>query len=254
MNILVLIKQVPDTEASIRINGNKIDESSIKWIISPNDEVALEEGIRIKEKNGGTVTVISVGPERVVVSLRTAFAMGADNAIHIKADEYDMLDSYAIASSVAKATENDKFDIIFTGRQAIDSDNGQVPLILGELKNCGSIIWAKKVEATETEVKVNCEVEGGEAIYNASYPVIITAQVGLNEPRYPSLKGIMAAKKKPVETKNIADLGIKFNEGIEIIGYELPPQRPVGKIIESESTELKVKELIKSLHEELKVI
>jgi electron transfer flavoprotein beta subunit len=253
MNILVLLKQVPDTETHIKISGGKIDESSVKWIISPYDEIALEEAIRIREKNGGKVTVISTGPDRVVSSLRTAYAMGADEAIHIKVDNYQMLDSESTAEAIIKATEGEKFEIILCGRQGIDSDNGQVPLIYATRKNLPVIIWAKKIETSESSVKVTCEGDGGEAVYEASYPIVITAQMGMNEPRYPSLKGIMASKKKAVITRNISELGIDYDK-LEILGFEHPPERPAGRIIDGASPADKAVALAKALHEEIKVI
>ena len=253
MNILVLLKQVPDTETSIKISGGKIDESSIKWIISPYDEIALEEAIRVREKNGGKVTVISVGPERVSASLRTAYAMGADDAIHVKTNAYQMLDSTTTAEALLKATADQKYEIILCGRQAIDSDNGQVPLILATRKNIPAIIWARKLETSDTGVRVTCEGDGGEAVYQASYPVVITAQMGMNEPRYPSLKGIMASKKKPINTKTLEELGIQYDK-LEIISFELPPARPSGKIIDGDSPADKAQKLVKALHEEIKVI
>ena len=253
MNILVLLKQVPDTETHIKISGGKIDESSVKWIISPYDEIALEEAIRVREKNGGKVTVISVGPERVSASLRTAYAMGADDAIHIKCDDYQMLDSATTAAALIKATADQNFEIILCGRQGIDSDNGQVPLIYATKKNIPAIIWARKLETLETGVRVTCEGDGGEAIYQCSYPVVITTQMGMNEPRYPSLKGIMASKKKPIVTKNLSELGISFDK-LEILGYEMPPARPAGSIIEGATPAEKAQKLVKALHEEIKVI
>lgn len=253
MNILVLLKQVPDTETHIKISGGKIDESSIKWIISPYDEIALEEAIRVREKNQGKVTVISVGPERVAASLRTAYAMGADDAIHIKADDYQMLDAATIAEALIKATADQKFELILSGRQGIDSDNGQVPLIYATKKGIPAIIWARKLETSETGVSVTCEGDGGEAVYKSSYPVVITVQMGMNEPRYPSLKGIMASKKKPIITKNLSELGLNFDK-LEIIGYEMPPARPSGRIIEGATPEDKALQLVKALHEEIKII
>jgi len=254
MNILVLIKQVPDTETSIRISGGKVDEASIKWIISPYDEIALEEAIRTREKKGGKVTVISVGPDRVVSSLRTAYAMGADDAIHIKADQFNMLDGKAIASAIIKATESEQWDLILAGRQGIDSDNGVVPLIIATAKKMPAIIWARKIDVADSSVKAVCEIEGGEATYEANLPAIITVQMGLNEPRYPSLKGIMASKKKPVQTINIGDLGVNFEDSIEVLGYEAPPARPEGRIIEGADGAAKAVALVKALHEELKLI
>ncbi|MDH4198990.1 MAG: electron transfer flavoprotein subunit beta/FixA family protein [Spirochaetia bacterium] len=253
MNTLVLLKQVPDTETHIKISDGKINESSVKWIISPYDEIALEEAIRIREKSGGKVTVVSVGPERVSASLRTAYAMGADDAIHIKADDYQMLDSATIAEAILKATGDQNYEIILCGRQGIDSDNGQVPLIYAAKKNISAIIWARKIEISDSGVLVTCEGDGGEAVYQASYPVVITAQMGMNEPRYPSLKGIMASKKKPIITKNISEFGLNFDK-LEIVGYEMPPERPAGRIIDGGSPEEKAKKLVVALHEEIKVI
>jgi electron transfer flavoprotein beta subunit len=253
MNILVLLKQVPDTETRIKISGGKIDESSIKWIISPYDEIALEEAIRVREKNGGKVTVISVGPERVTASLRTAYAMGADDAIHVKADNYEMLDSATTADALIKATADQNYEIILCGRQGIDSDNGQVPLIYATKKNIPAIIWARKLETSETGVSVTCEGDGGEVVYQSGYPVVITAQMGMNEPRYPSLKGIMSSKKKPIITKNLSELGVNYDK-IEILSVEMPPARPAGRIIDGASPEEKALKLVKALHEEIKVL
>lgn len=254
MNILVLIKQVPDTEAKITVSGGKVNEAGIKWIISPYDEIGLEEAIRIKEKTGGTVTAISVGGDQVVSALRTAYAMGADKAVHVKTDDYQMLDAFGISEAIIKAIEGENYDVIFAGRQGSDSDNGQVPLIIATKMNIGCISYAKKVDLQDGKAVVECEAEGGEAVYESSYPVIITANAGLNEPRYPSLKGIMASKKKPIDTKSAADLGVSGEAKIEIIGFEPPPPRPPGRIIEGDEAEAKAKELAKALHEELKVI
>lgn len=254
MDTLVLIKQVPDTETNIQVSSGAVNESSIKWIISPYDEVALEEAVRTREKKGGTVTVISVGPDRVVSAIRTAYAMGADSGIHIKADDYSMLDPFTIGEALAKATEGKNYDIIFAGRQGIDSDNGQVPLIYAAKKEIGAIIWAKNVEPEDDKVTVVCEAEGGEATYEAAYPVVITAQMGMNEPRYPSLKGIMLSKKKPVETINIGDLGVSFGNQVEVLGFETPADRAPGRIVEGDDAAAKAEELVRILHEEAKII
>ena len=251
MNILVLIKQVPDTEAKINVAGGKISEAGIKWTISPYDEIALEEAIRIKEKSGGTVTALSVGDDSVQNALRSAYAMGADNGIHVKVDGYQMLDSFGIAKAIIAATEGQDFKVILAGRQGSDSDNGQVPVIYATLKNCGVISYAKKIELQADKAVVECEAEGGEAVYESSYPVVITANAGLNEPRYPSLKGIMSSKKKPIDTKPIS---IAAETKIEVIAFEPPPARPAGRIIDGADAAAKAKALVKALREEIKVI
>lgn len=254
MNILVLLKQVPDTEAKITVSGGKINEAGIKWIISPYDEIGLEEAIQWKEKTGSTVTVLSVGTDAVITCLRTAYAMGADNAIHIKTDDYQMLDSFGIADAISKAIASEKYDVIFAGRQGSDSDNGQVPYIIGTKMGFGVVSYARKVDLQTEKAVIVCEAEGGEATYEAQYPVIITANAGLAEPRYPSLKGIMASKKKPIVTKTAADLKLSSEYKIEVVEFEPPPARPPGRIIEGEEPEQKAVALVKALHEEIKVI
>ncbi len=251
MNTLVLIKQVPDTEAKINVAAGKISEAGIKWTISPYDEIALEEAIRMKEKSGGTVTALAVGDDSVQNALRSAFAMGADNAIHVKVDGYQMLDSFGIAKAIATAIEGADYKVVLAGRQGSDSDNGQVPLILATLKGWGCVSFAKKVEVSADKAVIECEADGGEAVYESSLPVVITANAGLNEPRYPSLKGIMASKKKPIESKPV---NIGAETKIEVLGFEPPPARPAGRTIEGADAAAKAKELVKGLREEIKAI
>lgn len=254
MKTLVLIKQVPDTEARITVSGGKISESGIKWIISPYDEIALEEAIRIKEKQGGEVTVVTVGSDSAQQIIRTAFAMGADNGILVQNDSYEMLDASTITAALRKVVEEGSYDLILAGRQGADSDNGQVATMLGTQMDIAILPFVAEIEVGDGKIKATVEADGGRATYEASLPAIVTANAGLNEPRYPNLKGIMAAKKKPIDIKTISDLGIEAGSTVEIIGYEAPPERPAGKIIEGETPEDKAKELARILHEEAKLI
>ena len=255
MKILVLIKQVPDTEAQISVSGTDISEDGVKWIISPYDEIALEEAIRIKEKQGDvSVTVLSVGPDRVVSSLRTAYAMGADHAIWIKTEKYNMLDSLLISEVILKAIEGTNYDLILAGRQATDSDNGQVPILLAAKLDCAIATFANEVKLDGDKVQLVCEVEGGEAVFEASFPVVVTANDRLNEPRYPSLKGIMSSKKKPIDTKNASELGCSLEPKVTVKACVPPAERPAGKLIEGETAEEKVKALVDALHNDLKLI
>ncbi len=254
MKVVVLIKQVPDTEAKIQVSGGKIQEAGIKWIISPYDEFALEEALRIREKNGGEVVAISVGPDRVVQALRSAYALGVDKVIHIKTEKYEFLDSYKIAEVLTKALQEEGFDLILAGRQGIDSDSGQVPLLVATWLGVPAVIWAKKIELQDSKVVVTSEGEGGKLTFEVSLPALITATTGLNEPRYPSLKGIMASKKKPITTKTFADYQVEESPSLEVVEFMPPPPRPPGRIIEGETAEEKVKNLVKALHEEIKVI
>lgn len=253
MNIFVLVKQVPDTETRIKVTGTGIDEGEIKWVVSPFDEQAIEGALKIKEKTGGTVTAVSLGPDRVVEALRTALAMGADTAVHIKDDSYNVLDVGYSAFVIAKYLKEKSPDLIITGHTAIDSQSGMVPSMIAEYLGIPGIISAIEIEPSEDKVRVRREIEGGTAIMESPLPVIITAAKKLNEPRYPALKGIMAAKKNKPEVVEASTL----SEGapmISVTGMELPPARPPGRIIEGDSIEAQVDELVRLLKEEARVI
>lgn len=255
MNVVVLVKQVPDTEAVIKIAGDQVNEGAIpKWIISPYDEYALEEAIQIKEKTGGSVTAISLGGDKVVEALRTAYALGVDNAIHIKADEYNSFDGLTIARGIQAALNGVEYDVILAGRQAIDSNAGQVPFILAELLGIPQVMWATELNLDGGNFKAKREIEGGTASVEGSLPALVTCTKGLNEPRYPSLKGIMASKKKKIEAKEWGDLGVSEASTQTIVKAELPPPRPEGRILEAETGEDYAQQLVKAMREEIKVI
>lgn len=249
MNIAVCVKQVPDTEARIKINEDKksIDESEINFILNPYDEFAVEEGIKLKENNGGEVTIISLGPDRISAAIRGALAMGADKAIQIKTDSIP-IDPVVTANALAEVIKEGNFDVILLGKQAIDDDNAQMGPLLGELLDIAAINVITKLEVSGDTVIAGRQIEGGVEKVEAKFPVILTAQRGLNEPRYASLKGIMAAKKIQIEEKSVS----MKSDQIEIIEYSYPPQKPEGKIV-GEGVDA-VPELIRLLKEEAKVI
>ncbi|MFH0844476.1 MAG: electron transfer flavoprotein subunit beta/FixA family protein [Pseudomonadota bacterium] len=264
MNIIVCIKQVPDTESQIKIANDKrsIVADDIKWVMNPYDEFGVEEALRIKEKFGGEVTVVGLGPKRVTESIRTALAMGADKAILINDPALEGSDTLSTAKALAASIKNVTFDLIFTGQRGIDDDNGLVGATLADLLGIPHLSVITKAEIADDgkSVKVNRPIEGQTLVIQSSLPVLITAQKGLNEPRYASLPGIMKAKKKPMEEKTLADLGLdpaEFGEGarkVKIIELTPPPQRKAGRIIEGETPEQKAAELAKLLHEEAKLI
>ena len=264
MNIIVCIKQVPDTETQIKIaqDGKSISESDIKWIMNPYDEFGVEEALKLKGKFGGEVTVVGLGPKRVTESIRTALAMGADKGVLISDEALNGSDSLAVAKALAAAIKGLTYDVIFAGQRGVDDDSGLVGAALAECLDIPQISVITKLEVSDDgkTVKASRPVEGETLVIEANTPVLLTTQKGLNEPRYASLPGIMKAKKKPLEEKSLADLGLnaaEFGEGarkLKIVELTPPPQRAAGKIIEGETPTEKAAQLAKLLHEEAKVI
>lgn len=262
MNIIICIKQVPDTAAKINIAADQksIDFTNIEFIISPYDEYAIEEGLRIKEKFGGTTTAITFGPDRASQALRQALAMGVDDAIHILSSEAEKSDSWATANVLASAIKNLNFDIILCGKQGVGTDNSQVPSIMAELLNLPQASAVSKLELlSDNKANAYFEIEGGMAVYEISLPAVITAEKGINEPRYPTLKGIMASKKKPIKVLSINDIGLSEDnvgeKGSKVLIKKLtfPPSKTAGKILSGDAKEA-VSQLVSLLRNEAKVI
>ncbi len=250
MKIIVCVKQVPDTETRIKISqdNKSIETADIHWILNPYDEFAVEEAVQLKEKHPDTtVTVISVGPERSTSAIRTAIAMGADEAMLIKTEE-KYFDSKAVAKALASVLKEMEFDIIFFGKQAVDDDNLQIGPRVAELLDLPCVTQVAELELEDGKAVAKREIEGGTEIYESSLPAIFTAEKGLNEPRYPALKGIMMAKRKQIEEKQIP----LEEPAVEIVKFEYPPAREGGKIV-GEGAEA-VPELVRLLHDEAKVI
>lgn len=264
MKIIACIKQVPDTETQIKVapDGTSIVQDDIKWVMNPYDEYGVEEALQLKEKFGGEVTVVGLGPKRVTESLRTALAMGADKAVLITDDALEGSDALAVAKALGAAIKGLEYDIIFTGQRGVDDDQGLVGASLAEMIGIPHLAVITKLEMAEdgTSVKVNRPVEGQTVVLETPLPAIITTQKGLNEPRYASLPGIMKAKKKPLEEKSLADLGLdaaEFGTGarkLKVIELTPPPERKAGQIVDGESPEEKAAALAKLLHDEAKVV
>lgn len=251
MDIIVCVKQVPDTTTVIQIDpsGKEIVRDGITNIMSPYDEFAVEEALKLIEANGGTVTALTVGPESAKEALRSALAMGADEAIHVVTDGAPLaLDSLATAKLIAKAIEGKNYDLVLMGRQAIDDDAMQMGSLVAELLNIGQITTAIKLEIEGTQVKAQRTIEGGLQNIEAALPLVVTAQKGLNTPRYPSMKGILKAKKKPVQDIPASSLGVSLEPKVRIEALVEPPARPAGRIVGS------VDELVAALTQEIKVV
>jgi electron transfer flavoprotein beta subunit len=256
VNIVACVKQVPDTESQIRVkpDGSGIDDTGIKWVMNPYDEFGVEEGLRLKEKLGGEMTIVSLGPARALESIRTALAMGADKGVHINDPGFDGCDAFTTATALAAAIRNMPYDIIFCGQRAIDDDSGQVGAILAELLNIPQVTVVTKIDVDGNSAKVIRPIEGAQLLIETSLPAVITAQKGLNEPRYASLPGIMKAKKKPVEVTDAASLGVTIDVKARVVKTLPPPARSPGKIICGDDPAAKAKELARLLREEAKVI
>lgn len=257
MNIYVCIKQVPDTETRIKVSGDGggIDTTGIKWIVSPYDEFAIEEALRLREKNAGsTVTVLSAGPARVVEAIRTALAMGADNGIHVETPETADANLTAKALSGALKKES-KVDLIFCGKEAIDDGGAQVSQLVAAYLDIPCATVVLNAEYSATSIKCKREIEGGAfEMIQVSLPALIAAQKGMNEPRYASLPNIMKAKKKEVKGLKLADVGAsESDQKIRFKALQLPPPKQAGKKLSGDPA-AQAKELVRLLHEEAKVV
>jgi electron transfer flavoprotein beta subunit len=249
VKIVVCIKRVPDTEARIRIagGGTAIDPAGIKFVISPYDEFALETAMRLKEADASAeVLAVSVGESTTGEQLRSALAMGADGAVLLKGQTTS--DGLATAHALAAEIREQEADLVLLGMKAVDGDQQQVGPMLAELLDRPCVTVAASVELEGNTVICHREVEGGIEVVEAPLPAVVTITKGDFEPRYPSLKGIMAAKKKPLAEK---DANLAAGR-IEVRELTLPPERPAGRIV-GEGTDA-VRELVRLLREEAKVL
>ena len=259
MKIVVCVKQVPDTETRVRIapEGNAIAESDVNWIVSPYDEFAIEEALKIKEAQGGEVVLVTVGPDRAQSALRTGLAMGADSAIHVNDASLEAADTLATARALAGAIKTlDACDLVLCGQQGMGGDHAQIPGLLAELLDLPQVTVAVKLEVADGKATVEREIEGARETWETSLPAVISAQKGLNEPRYASLKGIMQAKKKPIQALDAAGVGVDAAAAapkVKVTAMELPPARPAVNMIEGEPA-AQAAELIRLLHEDAKVL
>lgn len=257
MNIYVLVKRTFDTEEKIVVNGGKIQEDGAEFIINPYDEYAIEEAIQVRDAQGGEVTVLTMGGEDAEKQLRTALAMGADKAVLINTeDDVEEMDQFTSAYIISEYLKDKNPDLILAGNVAIDGGSGQVGPRVAELLGINYVTTITDLEISGTTVTIKRDVEGDTEVLETSLPLLVTAQQGLNEPRYPSLPGIMKAKKKPLEELELDDLDIDEDDveaKTETIEIYLPPKKEAGKILEGELAD-QVKELVQLLHSEAKVV
>jgi electron transfer flavoprotein beta subunit len=256
VNIYVCIKQVPDTEASILVkDGRSINETNVKWIISPYDEYAVEEALKLKEKlPGSTVTAVCLGPERAQSALRTALAMGADAAVHVECGV--ALDSLGMAHALAHVIRADKdFGVIFLGKQAIDDDAYQLHILLAEELSIPVATNVLAFACDGQRVKVEREIdEGAREVIDMAVPCAVAAAKGLNTPRYASMMGIMKAKKVAIRKVALSETGVEETQNkVRLLKLSAPAEKPQGRIIPGEPADA-VHELVRLLREEAKVL
>ena len=257
MNIYVLLKRTFDTEEKISLSNGRIQEDGAEFIINPYDEYAVEEAIQVRDAEGGEVTVVTVGGEDAEKELRTALAMGADKAVLINIeDDVEDGDQYTTSKILAEYLKEQEVDLIIGGNVAIDGGSGQVGPRVAGLLDIPYVTTVTKLEINGENVTVTKDVEGDSEIIETSLPLLITAQQGLNEPRYPSLPGIMKAKKKPLEELELDDLDLEEDDveaKTKSIEIYLPPKKDAGKVLQGDIPD-QVKELVNLLRTEAKVI
>ncbi len=244
MKIVVCISHVPDTASKISISSDGVnyEKNGLTFVLNPYDEFAIEEALKTKEKFGGEVILLSLGDTSFTESLRKGLAMGADSAILLKSSAY--LDSLSVAKALADEIKNIGAELVFVGKQSVDFDNQVMAQMLAELLDYNSVTVTVSLNIDGNTITADREIEGGKEVVVTSLPAVISAQKGLNEPRYPNLKGIIAAKKKVIDEKEAKT----FSNHSEFLGFVRPQSKSAGKIVESPA------ELVRLLREEAKVI
>lgn len=250
MKIAVCVSHVPDTATKVKIgdDGKTIDPNGVTYVINPYDEIAIEEALKTKEKLGGDseVIILTVGSDKSKETIRKALAMGADKGVLLKDDNHR--DSFGIAKALTEEIKAQGCELVFCGKQSVDYDSSITGQLIAEMIDYSCITVVVDLKIDGSKITAEREIEGGREIVESELPAVITTQKGLNEPRYASLKGIMAAKKKTIEEKPAAD-----SENLtEVLKMHLPPPKQAGRIVGTDSSA--VPELVKLLREEAKVL
>ncbi|MCW8469489.1 electron transfer flavoprotein subunit beta/FixA family protein [Fluoribacter gormanii] len=249
MKILVAVKRVIDPYVKIRVKSDHsgVETQNIKMAMNPFDEIAVEEALRLREKNWATeVIAVSIGGDSSQETLRHALALGADRAVLVQTE--DSLESLNIAKILKKIVDDEKPNLVLMGKQAIDGDNNQTPQMLAALLNWPQATYASKIEATSDHLQVTREIDGGLETISVHLPAVVSTDLRLNEPRYASLPNIMKAKKKPLDIRKLDGLGLSLKKHIEVLNVTAPPTRSGGVKVDS------VTELLDKLQHEAKVL
>ena len=251
MKIIVVIKRVPDTETQVRLgdDGKTIDPTGVVYVMNPYDEYAVEEAVKLKEKHGGEITVLCVSPEEATKEIRTAIAMGCDDGVLFK-DPEGSLDPMGVAGILADEIKGREYDLILFGKKNVDDDYGQIPLLIAAKLDLPVVTAICELDVIPEEKKATARrnIEGAAEVYEINLPAILTAEKGLNEPRYPTLIEVRKSMKAPLEIKDLPEV----THGMKVLSMELPPAREGGRIV-GEGVEA-VGELVKLLQDEAKVV
>jgi electron transfer flavoprotein beta subunit len=242
MNVVVCVKQVPDTWAEKKLSDSDktVDREGVEGVMNELDEYAIEEALRIKEAHGGEVTVLTMGPEKAVETIRKALSMGVDQAVHVVDAGLHGSDALATSYALAKALGTVEFDLVLLGVESTDARMSVIPAMLAERLGAAQLTFARKVEIGEGTVKIERQTDTGYDVVEAATPAVVSVIEKINEPRYPSFKGIMAAKKKPLTTLTLADAGIEADKvglagsGSEVVEFAARPPKAAGQIVKDE--------------------
>jgi electron transfer flavoprotein beta subunit len=242
MNIVVCVKQVPDTWAEKKLSDSDrtVDRAGVEGVMNELDEYAVEEALKIKESQGGEVTVLTMGPEKAVETIRKALSMGADAAVHIVDDGLHGSDALATSYAMAQALGTVDHDLVILGVESTDARMSLLPAMLAERLGATQLTFARKVEVSEGSVKIERQTDTGYDVVEGSMPAVVSVVEKINEPRYPSFKGIMAAKKKPVQTLTLADLSVDAGSaGLAgaaswVEDFAARPPRQAGVVVKDE--------------------
>jgi electron transfer flavoprotein beta subunit len=242
MNIVVCVKQVPDTWAEKKLSDSDqtVDREGVEGVMNELDEYAVEEALRIKEADGGEVTVLTMGPEKAVETIRKALSMGVDQAVHVVDAGLHGSDALATSYALAKALGTIEYDLVILGVESTDARMSVIPAMLAERLGVAQLTFARKVEVSDGKVKIERQTDTGYEVVEGATPAIVSVVEKINEPRYPSFKGIMAAKKKPLTTLTLADAGIEADKvgssgsGSSVLEFAARPPKSAGQIVKDE--------------------
>jgi len=249
LRVVVCVRRVPDTSLRLKVaaNGKSVDTANVEFVINPYEEYALEAAVQIKEKHGGEVTILTLGPEKSSQVILKGLALGADQAVHLRSDTFPD-DPSAVAHALAAELKTMQFDLVLFGKKGVDDDNQQVGQMVAEILGIPCVTQVAKCEVKDGKALAQREVEGGALVVEVTLPAVLTAEKDLAVPRYASLRELVAARKKPIAVKDPQ----VFPPTLQILAAEYPAPRPPGKIIGKGSEAVPV--LVKLLHEEAKVI